>query len=144
MPARRAVTATTTTMMAMATANDGVSLYSDSDVTGPCCAPGGCLRLTELASDDDVRTAASSSSSPPSTLASVLVVAGAGGVRVRCSSDECDQSGWMHGPCFELWQAAVLNFLRTCGGRARQWSDRQRANNLWTKKGYELAFKVGT
>ena len=32
-------------------------------------------------------------------------------------------------------------FLKTCG-RARSWSDKQRMQNLWTKKGYDLAYKA--
>jgi len=35
----------------------------------------------------------------------------------------------------------VLTYLKTCG-RARSWSERQRHQNLWTKKGYDLAFKA--
>jgi len=35
----------------------------------------------------------------------------------------------------------VLQFLRSCG-RARSWSAKQRLQNLWTKKGYDLAFRA--
>jgi hypothetical protein len=49
----------------------------------------------------------------------------------------------MHKECFDEWEAGVLNFLRSCG-RARSWSEKQRHQNLWTKKGYDLAFKACT
>src|SRR6476469_9516666 len=41
---------------------------------------------------------------------------------------------------FFVW-LQVLSYLRTCG-RARSWSEKQRLQNLWTKKGYDLAFKA--
>ncbi|XP_063237706.1 headcase protein [Bacillus rossius redtenbacheri] len=47
----------------------------------------------------------------------------------------------MHRECFEQWEAGVLTYLKSCG-RARSWSERQRHQNLWTKKGYDLAFKA--
>ena len=45
--------------------------------------------------------------------------------------------------CFLLidWEDHVLQYLRSCG-RARSWNDKQRAQNLWTKKGYDLAYKA--
>lgn len=62
-------------------------------------------------------------------------------VRVLCNNESCDQGGWMHYECFMNWEEHVLNYLRSCG-RARSWSEKQRLQNLWTKKGYDLAFKV--
>jgi len=62
-------------------------------------------------------------------------------VKVACNNDHCRISGLMHRACFESWETAVLNYLRSCG-RARSWSERQRQQNLWTKKGYDLAFKA--
>jgi hypothetical protein len=47
----------------------------------------------------------------------------------------------MHKDCFEEFQDSVLAYLRSCG-RARSWSEKQRLQNLWTKKGYDLAFKA--
>ncbi|ERL93139.1 hypothetical protein D910_10438, partial [Dendroctonus ponderosae] len=47
----------------------------------------------------------------------------------------------MHRECFDQWEQAVLSYLKTCG-RARSWSERQRHQNLWTKKGYDLAYKA--
>jgi len=62
-------------------------------------------------------------------------------VRVVCNNSECPLSGLMHRQCFDVWEASVLHYLRSCG-RARSWSERQRHQNLWTKKGYDLAYKV--
>lgn len=47
----------------------------------------------------------------------------------------------MHKQCFDNWEVSVLTYLRSTG-RARSWSEKQRMQNLWTKKGYDLAFKV--
>jgi len=85
-------------------------------VTGECCMPAGCLHAEEPLVMYDV-------------------------VKVACNNEHCTVSGLMHRPCFESWETAVLNYLRSCG-RARSWSERQRQQNLWTKKGYDLAFKV--
>ena len=62
-------------------------------------------------------------------------------VRVYCNNEACVMSRWMHGECFDAWEQHVLSFLRTCG-RARSWSEKQRLQNLWTKKGYDLAYKA--
>lgn len=89
-------------------------------------------------------------------------------VKVVCNNEECDQSSWMHYECFigklmtrtftlyivigyiifiQLfapnleWEEHVLVYLRTCG-RARSWNEKQRIQNLWTKKGYDLAYKA--
>lgn len=35
----------------------------------------------------------------------------------------------------------VLVYLKS-SGRARSWNDKQRAQNLWTKRGYDLAYKA--
>ena len=62
-------------------------------------------------------------------------------VKVVCNNEQCTKSGWMHHYCFQLWEESVLSFLRSCG-RARSWSEKQRLQNLWTKKGYDLAYKA--
>ncbi|XP_063402541.1 headcase protein-like [Mytilus trossulus] len=62
-------------------------------------------------------------------------------VKVFCNNEACDFSKWMHKDCFEEWEETVLSYLRSCG-RARSWSEKQRLQNLWTKKGYDLAFKA--
>lgn len=62
-------------------------------------------------------------------------------VRVVCNNDMCTLGKWMHKDCFIEWEQSVLSFLRSCG-RARSWSEKQRLQNLWTKKGYDLAYKA--
>ena len=62
-------------------------------------------------------------------------------VRVYCNNEQCEEGQWMHKDCFEHWEFHVLSFLKTCG-RARSWSEKQRLQNLWTKKGYDLAYKA--
>lgn len=62
-------------------------------------------------------------------------------VRVTCNNDTCTVGRYMHRECFDQWEQTVLAYLKTCG-RARSWSERQRHQNLWTKKGYDLAFKA--
>ncbi|KAH9519458.1 hypothetical protein Btru_002716 [Bulinus truncatus] len=61
--------------------------------------------------------------------------------RVVCNNDACTVGNWMHKNCFIEWEKSVLSFLRSCG-RARSWSEKQRLQNLWTKKGYDLAYKA--
>uniref|UniRef100_A0A182N6J9 Headcase N-terminal domain-containing protein n=1 Tax=Anopheles dirus TaxID=7168 RepID=A0A182N6J9_9DIPT len=62
-------------------------------------------------------------------------------VRVQCSSEVCTVGQYMHRECFERWEDDVLAYLKSTG-RARSWSDKQRQQNLWTKKGYELVHKM--
>lgn len=62
-------------------------------------------------------------------------------VRVMCSNERCTAGQYMHRECFEAWEDGVLTYLKSIG-RARSWSDRQRQQNLWTKKGYDLVFKA--
>jgi len=62
-------------------------------------------------------------------------------VKVECNNKQCEEGEYMHAECFLEWEEMVLNFLSSTG-RARSWSLRQRYQNLWTKKGYDLAFKV--
>lgn len=62
-------------------------------------------------------------------------------VRVTCNNETCTVGRYMHRECFDQWEQTVLAYLKTCG-RARSWSERQRHQNLWTKKGYDLAFKA--
>lgn len=62
-------------------------------------------------------------------------------VRVICNNEQCTVGKYMHRECFESWEQAVLTYLKSCG-RAKSWSERQRHQNLWTKKGYDLAFKA--
>lgn len=62
-------------------------------------------------------------------------------VKVICNNELCTEGTWMHKECFLEWEQSVLSFLRSCG-RARSWSEKQRLQNLWTKKGYDLAYKA--
>ncbi|KAH8268363.1 hypothetical protein KR026_005680 [Drosophila bipectinata] len=62
-------------------------------------------------------------------------------VRVLCNNENCTAGQYMHRECFEVWEAGVLQTLKA-SGRARSWSERQRALHLWTKKGYELVHKA--
>ncbi|XP_005109542.1 headcase protein homolog [Aplysia californica] len=83
----------------------------------PCCVPAGC-------SDDPI--------DPTDPMDAVRVV---------CNNENCKEGNWMHKDCFIEWEQSVLSFLRSCG-RARSWSEKQRLQNLWTKKGYDLAYKA--
>ena len=62
-------------------------------------------------------------------------------VRVACNNVACVEGVWMHADCFRDWEQQVLVYLRSCG-RARSWSEKQRMQNLWTKKGYDLAYRA--
>ncbi|XP_055597923.1 headcase protein [Uranotaenia lowii] len=64
-------------------------------------------------------------------------------IRVICSNENCSYGQYMHRECFEHWEEGVLNYLKSTG-RARSWTDKQRQQNLWSKKGYDLVFKVCT
>uniref|UniRef100_A0A8W8MN84 Headcase N-terminal domain-containing protein n=1 Tax=Magallana gigas TaxID=29159 RepID=A0A8W8MN84_MAGGI len=61
-------------------------------------------------------------------------------VRVYCNNDQCTLGNWMHGDCFIEWEDTVLAYLKSCG-RARSWSEKQRLQNLWTKKGFEVGLR---
>jgi len=81
-------------------------------------------------------------------------------VRVVCNNADCSYPQWMHSKCFDVWEQTVVQYVaRTAaassssgrgGGGAAAAADRQRYHqqqqqqqlNLWTKKGYELAYKV--
>lgn len=84
-----------------------------------CCVPLTCLFQDELINPNEPGNAA----------------------KVFCNNEACDYSDWMHKDCFDAWEETVLSYLRSCG-RARSWSEKQRLQNLWTKKGYDLAFKA--
>lgn len=92
---------------------------------GECCTPAGCMSIVDgITSSNDFQDAAECDV-----------------VKVLCNNEHCPTSGLMHRQCFDQWEASILHYLRSCG-RARSWSERQRCQNLWTKKGYDLAFKV--
>uniref|UniRef100_A0A182W0A8 Headcase N-terminal domain-containing protein n=1 Tax=Anopheles minimus TaxID=112268 RepID=A0A182W0A8_9DIPT len=62
-------------------------------------------------------------------------------VRVQCSNESCTAGQYMHRECFDRWEDEVLAFLKSTA-RARSWSDKQRQQYLWTKKGYDLVHKM--
>lgn len=62
-------------------------------------------------------------------------------VHILCSNDNCTIGQYMHRDCFEVWEESVLMHLKSTG-KARSWTDRQRLENLWTKKGYDLVYRV--
>jgi hypothetical protein len=88
------------------------SLEEDEDAMTHCCLPAGCPRYY----DDPI------SLNDPADC-----------VRVVCTNERCREGQWMHADCFQDWEDYILNFLRSCG-RARSWSEKQRHQNLWTKK----------
>lgn len=100
----------------------------DANLTRCCVPTGECLRANnpnnnsnnaDMINLDDLRDA----------------------VKVTCNNDHCNVGQYMHRECFDAWEQTVLTYLKSCG-RARSWSERQRHQNLWTKKGYDLAFKA--
>ncbi|XP_076028887.1 hdc homolog, cell cycle regulator [Oratosquilla oratoria] len=99
----------------------GVIEAHNSVTLSRCCVPlaSGCMRGYEPISLD----------------------APTGCVRVVCNNDQCSVGTLMHGECFTAWENHVLAFLRSCG-RARSWSEKQRLQNLWTKRGYDLAYRA--
>ena len=62
-------------------------------------------------------------------------------VRIVCSNDGCNVGQYMHRECFDQWEQGVISYLKSIG-RARSWSDKQRQQNLWNKKGYDLVYKA--
>lgn len=62
-------------------------------------------------------------------------------VRIVCTNENCTAGQYMHAECFEQWEQSVLMYLKSIG-RARSWTEKQRQQNLWTKKGYDLVYKV--
>ncbi|XP_034250271.1 headcase protein-like [Thrips palmi] len=90
-----------------------------------CCAPTECVRV--FTSNNNGKEA--------------LIHDLRDAVRVVCNNDTCTFGEYMHRECFDQFEQSVLTYLKSCG-RARSWSERQRCQNLWTKKGYDLAFKA--
>ncbi|XP_031584279.1 headcase protein homolog isoform X1 [Oreochromis aureus] len=60
--------------------------------------------------------------------------------RVVCNSELCPYGNWMHLQCFYEWESSILVQFN-CIGRARSWNEKQCRQNMWTKKGYDLAFR---
>lgn len=64
-------------------------------------------------------------------------------VKMQCTNEKCPFSSWMHHECFIHFEEQMLSCLRGMS-RARNWSEKQRRQNLWTKKGYDLIYKLCT
>lgn len=64
-------------------------------------------------------------------------------VKMQCSNERCPYSPFMHHECFLNFEEQMLSCLRGMS-RARNWSEKQRRQNLWTKKGYDLIYKLCT
>ncbi|XP_062511141.1 headcase protein homolog [Corticium candelabrum] len=94
-----------------------VSSSSTEEDEEECCKPGGCLHNTKISAEQFCDA-----------------------VRVICNNDQCTHGNFMHADCFSAFEDGIINFLKGIG-RARSWSDKQRRQNLWTKKGYDLAYK---
>lgn len=60
--------------------------------------------------------------------------------KVVCNNEQCPGSTWMHLQCFYEWESSILVQFN-CIGRARSWNEKQCRQNMWTKKGYDLAFR---
>lgn len=60
--------------------------------------------------------------------------------KVVCNNEHCPHSSWMHLQCFYEWESSILVQFN-CIGRARSWNEKQCRQNMWTKKGYDLAFR---
>ncbi|XP_041418098.1 hdc homolog, cell cycle regulator L homeolog isoform X3 [Xenopus laevis] len=60
--------------------------------------------------------------------------------KVICNNEHCLCSTWMHLQCFFEWESSILVQFN-CIGRARSWNEKQCRQNMWTKKGYDLAFR---
>lgn len=64
-------------------------------------------------------------------------------VKMICSNEKCGFSSFMHATCFSSFEEQMLSCLRGMS-RARNWTEKQRRQNLWTKKGYDLIYKMST
>lgn len=98
--------------------HNGDENNNDDENHRPCCVPSVCCEgePVNILDPDDVQ-------------------------KVVCNNPECIYGSFMHKVCFEAWEEEVLTYLRS-SGRARSWSEKQRKQNLWTKKGYDLAWKA--
>ena len=83
----------------------------------PCCFPAGCSHANIDSTD------------PPE-----------GAVRLVCSNTACPYSPFMHSSCFASLEEELMTLLRA-HGRAKSWSEKQRKQNMWSKRGYDLIFK---
>ena len=62
-------------------------------------------------------------------------------VKLICNNKACTHSRFMHSECFEVWQNNLLSQLnKTKEGqkKLRNWSEKQKLQNLWKQQGYNL------
>ena len=62
-------------------------------------------------------------------------------VKLICNNTACTHSRFMHSECFEVWQNNLLSYLnKTKEGqkKLRNWSEKQKLQNLWKQQGYNL------
>ena len=95
----------------------GLQLEFNS-ITLPCCNPRGCVLGPISSPSPDDRDI----------------------VRMQCSNERCPFSTFMHVECFDSFEEQILSCLRGMS-RAKNWSEKQRKQNVWTKKGYDLIYK---
>ncbi|XP_029452321.1 headcase protein homolog isoform X2 [Rhinatrema bivittatum] len=114
--AAAAVTATVTASTTPAAAAAATVASADSRNEAPCATPLICSlgRSVDLEKDDYQK--------------------------VACNNEHCPCSTWMHLQCFYEWESSILVQFN-CIGRARSWNEKQCRQNMWTKKGYDLAFR---
>ncbi|CAI5453263.1 unnamed protein product [Caenorhabditis angaria] len=65
-------------------------------------------------------------------------------VKMECSNENCtfnEQQIYLHAECYGLFEDHLVKRLSTSGS-ARGWTDSQRRNNLWEKKGQALIGKL--
>ncbi|XP_078492568.1 headcase protein homolog [Ciona intestinalis] len=93
------------------------SSLEDDDVIVRSCCFSGCLFGEESAIDENMM------------------------VKLVCNYEACPVSPFMHVDCFNQWEEGILGYLRS-HGRARSWSEKQRRQNLWTKRGYDLVYRA--
>ncbi len=62
-------------------------------------------------------------------------------VKVICTNESCELSPYLHSACFEAFEDLALQCLKTCS-RAKGWSEKQKLQNLWTKRGFDLVYKA--
>lgn len=63
-------------------------------------------------------------------------------IKTLCSAENnCTVSSYMHSACFQAFEESALVYLKS-HSRAKSWSEKQKLQNIWTKKGYDLVFKA--
>ena len=102
------------------------------DLSALCCNPKGCAYGEVFFGSEPLEAGSGAGGGPVGEL-----------VRLSCSNERCPYSRYMHSECFLAFEEQVLSCLRGMS-RARSWSEKQKKQNLWTKKGYDLVFKVCT